>query len=139
MWPNDSRVTGPDPASAFQDIGRDFCDNLNKEWVSRIKTALEDSPYYDFKIYFSPGLDSGAFQENLSVEEYAAWVLSYTDSAYRPHFISPFSANDSPLRFEPIEIPSIMSDQQTMWEMEVLKLLKESPEWAALSQTANLP
>ena len=62
MWPEDSdenQIKGPNPANESIEIGRSFCDQLNKDWVKRIKTAV-DSDYKDFVIYFSPGLDNRA-------------------------------------------------------------------------------
>ena len=124
MWPDDSRVSGPDPTNPSVDIGRDFCESLNKNWITRIKTALKDSKYYQFYIYLSPGLDNRTFQETLSEDDYAAWVLSYTESDLLPNYISPFSGNDSTLRLQAIPDSSVLSDAQTMWEMETLKKIK---------------
>lgn len=130
MWPGDNdQVRGPDPLNEARDIGREFCDSLNKDWVSRISSAPADSPYFGFTIYVSPAFDNKRFQETLTQEEYVKWVLSYTTSTYSPDFISPFSGNDSTLRHEKISDASQMSDQTTMWEMDTLKLLKESDEW----------
>ena len=66
MWPDDSRVLGPDPTNEARDISRDFCDNLTKDWIQRINTALEDSPYYGLKIYYSPAYDNRAYQDHLT-------------------------------------------------------------------------
>ena len=106
MWPESDQVRGPDPSNESQDITRSFCDDINKNWVKRIKTAV-DASYKDFFIYFSPALDNRALQTDLSESKYADWVLSYTDEAYSPDFLSPFSANDSTLRFQTISSGSL--------------------------------
>ena len=135
MWPEDGRVLGPDPTNEARDISREFCDSLSIDWWQRIKTALEDSPYYGLYIYYSPAYDNKAYQDHLSEEEYANWVLSYADyDKYGANFISPFSSNDSSLRVAPIPSSSFMSDQETMWELDVLQRLKSSGGWGSLTK-----
>ena len=50
MWPESASVRGPDPDNETRDIGRDFCDSLNKIWVTRILTAPDDALYRGFTI-----------------------------------------------------------------------------------------
>ena len=102
MWPNDDRVNGPDPANEARNISRAFCDSLNKNWVSRIKTAVTGTEYKGFAIHFSPAFDNRAYQSNLTKDDYASWVLSYTGNSYSPDFVSPFSGNYSTLELEKI-------------------------------------
>jgi len=52
-------------------------------------------------------------------------VLSYTDEAYSPDFLSPFSSNYSILEQQAFADASEMSDETTMWEMDTLKILKQ--------------
>ena len=33
MWPDSDQVNGPDPSNESRDISREFCDQLNKDWV----------------------------------------------------------------------------------------------------------
>ena len=135
MWPEDGRVLGPDPTNEARDISREFCDSLSRDWFQRIKTALEDATYYGMKIYYSPAYDNRAYQESLSEEEYADWVLKYADyDTYGADFISPFSSNDSSLRTAPIPSTSFMSDQETMWELNALQILRTSGGWGALAK-----
>ena len=56
MWPEDERIRGPDPENELEDISREFCDKLNKDWVQRIRSAPDTAVYKDFTIYFSPAL-----------------------------------------------------------------------------------
>ena len=97
MWPENEQIRGPDPTNESRDISREFCDSLSEAWVSRIKTATDDATYKGFYIHFSPALPNRVFQEELTKEEYVAWVLSYTNPKYSPKFISPFSSNESDL------------------------------------------
>ena len=97
MWPEDDRVRGPDPTNELRDINRDFCEEINRNWIERIRTAFDDAKYKDLIIYMSPGLDNKTFQEDLSPSKYASWVVDYLIK-YNPSFVSPFSANDSTLR-----------------------------------------
>ena len=60
MWPDSDQVQGPDPSNESRDISRSFCDQLNKDWVAKIKGAASDATYKDFVIYFSPALDNRA-------------------------------------------------------------------------------
>jgi len=60
MWPDSDQVNGPDPSNESRDISRSFCDQLNKDWVERIKTAPTDAVYKNFVIYYSPALDNRA-------------------------------------------------------------------------------
>ena len=68
------------------------------------------------------------------MEQYVQWILMYSSETYSPDFISPFSGNDSFLQYQVIDDNSQMSEQTTMWEMDTLKLLKESPEWLNLQK-----
>lgn len=97
MWPEDERVRGPDPSNELRDIGRDFCEGINRNWIERIRTANSDQKYADLIVYLSPGLDNKTFQEDFSHSKYASWVVDYI-TEYEPSYVSPFSANDSTLR-----------------------------------------
>ena len=133
MWPESDQVRGPDPTNESRDISREFCESLTNAWINRIRKAPEGSAYGDFVIYMSPGLDNRTFQETLSESAYGDWVLSYIE-LYQPEFVSPFSANDSTLRFDEIPANSYMSDEVTMWEMDTLKKLKKKDAWNNLTE-----
>ena len=110
-----------------------------KNVIKRIKTAPEEAKYRNLYIYLSPGLDNRTYQEALTYQEYAEWILSYTSGDYSPNFISPFSANNSTLRLQKISDKSNLSDITTMWELEVLKYLKETEEWTNLQLEKDPP
>ena len=99
---------------------------MNKNWVDSIKNPKDpEASYKDFHIYYSPALDNRALQTDLSISEYAEWVVSYTGEGYSPDFISPFSSNHSTLQHQTIDDTSLMSDTETMWELDMLVTLKE--------------
>ena len=134
MWPVSTGVRGPDPDNETSDIGRAYCDSLSKIWITRIKTAPPTADYFGMKIYFSPALDNRALQTDLDNSAYADWVLSYTDTDYSPDFLSPFSSNYSLLAKQALDDDSDMSDENTMWEMDTLKILKEKNAWVQLPE-----
>ena len=65
--------------------------------------------------------------------QYANWVLSYTDDVYSPNFLSPFSSNDSTLRYQTLGTTSLLSDTETMWELDTLVTIKNKSQWNNLS------
>jgi len=72
----------------------------------------------------------------LTESEYADWLLGYTVE-HTPDFLSPFSANASTLTYDAIADNSQMSDQVTMWEMDMLKALKKKNVWLGLSNLSK--
>ena len=85
-------------------------------------------------IYFSPALDNRAHQTELDEIQYADWVLSYTSDEYSPDFLSPFSSNDTTLRSQTIPDYSLLSDTETMWELDTLVTLKRTSKWKDLAK-----
>ena len=138
MWPESDQVLGPDPSNESRDINRSFCDQLNKDWVKKIKSAGSDASYKDFFIYFSPALDNRALQTGLDQNRYASWVLSYTSSDYSPDFLSPFSSNDTTLRNQRFSDTSLLSDEETMWELDTVVTLKQKQQWKDLRPKPRL-
>ena len=64
--------------------------------------------------------------------------MSYTSEDYSPDFISPFSNNMSTLKLSSIPDSSILTDVTTMWELELLKTLKESQDWLDLRSAPQI-
>ena len=110
MWPESDRVTGPNPYRVEQDIDVEYCDFLVKNIVKVIKDAPTSSSYYGMYIYFSPAFDSRLYQEDMTTQEYADWVSKFYSDDYQPDFLSPFSANQSFLKYETIPSDSVMGD-----------------------------
>lgn len=128
MWPDDDRVQGPDPINETELYDRAQCEYVQKKWMESIKKNLYGS-FGDtkFLLHLSPAYSNRIYQESLTKEEYIDWLMSYvTDEEYRPDFLSPFSGNESRLRLDVIGPTSLMSDERTMWEINLLKMLKQS-------------
>lgn len=57
---------------------------------------------------------------------YAEWVSKFMWDEYHAQFVSPFSANSSNLAHEAFLEKSGMQDATTLWEIEVLIILRQT-------------
>ena len=65
-------------------------------------------------------------------------MLSYTSPDYSPDFLSPFSSNDTTLRNQRFGDTSLISDKETMWELDTVVTLKQRQQWRDLSPKPSL-
>ena len=125
MWPDSPRVEVHNPNGGLVDIDHEYCNKLTANIINVIKGAEDDAPYKDFYIYMSPGYDNMLYQEELTPEEYVAWVRKNFEALDpRPQFVSPFSANVSPLADYVIDKKSKMQDKVTLYELDVFTRLR---------------
>jgi len=136
MWPESTKVDGPNPTSISQRFTRDRCNELSKTIAKVVRDHslvsageyLDDAFWY-FSIYYSPAFDSQIYQEDISTDNYTTWVTSYMASDFHADFISPFSANESILKKDYIEEGSKMLDPTSLFEINVLDKIRFSPAY----------
>ena len=125
MWPDSPREFFHNPNNGLIEINHQYCSNLTVNIVNVIRNATDDDVYKDFYIYMSPGYDNMLYQEDLTPEEYVMWVRrNFNATDPKPQFVSPFSANVSPLENYVIEKKSKMQDKITLYEIDVFTRLR---------------
>ena len=124
MWPDSPRVNGHNPNNGAVEIDHQYCTDLTTNILNVLREADNDATYKDFYIHMSPGYDNMLYQEDLSPEEYTAWLERHFE--HKPTFMSPFSANASPLELFVIDKKSRMQDRITLFEIDVFTRLRNS-------------
>ena len=115
IWPDEPRE---EDHNSFN-VDHDYCNDLTTNIVDIVKNAGREDSYKDMFIHIAPGYDNRLYQEDLVGEEYADWVVRHY-MKIRPSFVSPFSANVSPLANTEVDEDSKMQDAVTMFELNVL-------------------
>ena len=132
MWPESDLVSGVNPNLSAEDsqLTWEECNQFSINVAQRIKSAdIDRDIFYGFYIYFAPGLDNRLYQNELKAADYATWVVKYLGDEYAADFVSPFSGNISNLVNWVFNENSSMEDATTLFEIDVLSLIKESPEY----------
>ena len=65
-------------------------------------------------------------------------MLSNPSPDYSPDFLSPFSSNDTTLRNQRFSDTSLLSDEETMWELDTVVTLKQKQQWKDLRPKPRL-
>ena len=144
MWPESDEVNGPNPYNPAINVDHSYCSELTTKIVDVIKNSKKSDPWDDFYIYLSPGYDNMLFQEDLSAEDYAAWVQKHF--VLEPTFLSAFSANASPLELGEIDEKSRLQDRVTLFELDVNHQLRKQsnvpiligPDRATVEHSVNV-
>jgi len=134
MWPESDQVSGIHPnLESDQQLTWNDCNQYAINVAQRIKDAdIDRDIFYGFYVYFAPGYDNRLFQTELTATEYSTWVTKYFGEEYNANFISPFSSNGSNLARWVFNDSSTMEDVTTLFEIDVLSLLRETEEYLAL-------
>ena len=118
MWPESDEVSGPNPNNPAVNVDHEWCTKLTYNIFKVIEEAEFGDEYYNFYTYLAPGFDNMLYQEDLTTVQYSDWIEKVF--LLKPTFLSPFSANASPLEKYSIPEKSKMQDRATMFELDVL-------------------
>lgn len=141
MWPVSDEIGGrvftQQIGASSQNFTRDECNQLSTNILSVLRnhtlakpdednTTYYDDNFYYFKVYWSPAYEARQYQESMKELEYASWVLDHVfESDIEIDFMSPFSGNPSTMATG-VESSDVGADRNTLFEMEVLKIISST-------------